>query len=114
MLYTARKVSKYGFFFWSVFSHIRTKYGEILSFSVLSPNAGKYGTEETRYLDAFHAVIYQHAPRLTHHEHAYSFQDVLEFTNEKTAHQKILESLAKKIYTFLHGLSLPIMKYVFE
>ena len=114
MLYTARKVSKYGFFFWSVFSHIRTKYGEILSFSVLSPNAGKYGPEKTRYLDAFHAVIYQHARRLTHHEHAYSFQDVLEFTNEKTAHQKILESLAKKIYTFLHGLSLPIMKYIFK
>ena len=35
-------------FFWSVFSHIRTEYGEIL-------NAGKYGPEKTLYLDTFHA-----------------------------------------------------------
>ena len=32
-------------FFWSVFSRIRTEYGEIL-LSVFSPNAGKYGPEK--------------------------------------------------------------------
>ena len=40
-------------FFWSVFSHSRTEYGEI---SVFSPNAGKYGPEEIPYLDTFHEV----------------------------------------------------------
>ena len=49
---TAWKVSKYGVFFWSVFSRIRTEYGEI----VFSPNAGKYGPEKTPYLDTFHTV----------------------------------------------------------
>ena len=33
--------------FWSVFSNIRTEY---------SPNTGKYGPENTPYLDTFHAV----------------------------------------------------------
>ena len=37
---TSWKVSKYGVVFWSVFS----------------PNTGKYGPEETPYLDHFHAV----------------------------------------------------------
>ena len=37
-------------FFWSVFSRIRTEYGEIL------PNAGKYRPEKTPYLDTSHAV----------------------------------------------------------
>ena len=45
-------------FFRSVFSRIRTEYGEIRYLSVLfSPNAGKYGPEKTPYLDTFHAVI---------------------------------------------------------
>ena len=44
-------------FFWSLFSHIRTGYGEIQYLSVFSPNAGKYGTEKTPYLDTFHAVF---------------------------------------------------------
>ena len=39
-------------FFWSVFSRIRTEYGDLL----FSPNAGKYGPEKTPYLDTFHAV----------------------------------------------------------
>ena len=44
-------------FFWSVFSRIRTEYGEILYISsVFSPNAGKYEPEKTPYLDTFHAV----------------------------------------------------------
>ena len=38
-------------FFWSVFSHIRTEYGEMRS-----PNARKYGPEKTPYLDTFHTV----------------------------------------------------------
>ena len=33
-------------FFWSVFSRIRTEYGEILSMFVFSPNAGKCGQEK--------------------------------------------------------------------
>ena len=37
-------------FFWSVFSGIRTEYG------VFSPNAGKYGSEKTPYLDSFDTV----------------------------------------------------------
>ena len=41
-------------YFWSVFSCIRTEYGEIRS--RLSPNTGKYGPEITPYLDTFHAV----------------------------------------------------------
>ena len=45
-------------FFWSVFSRIRTEYGEMLRISpVFSPNAGKYGPEITLYLETFHAVI---------------------------------------------------------
>ena len=45
--------------FWSVFSRIRTEYGEIRStkfLSVFSPNAGKYGIKITPYLDTFHPV----------------------------------------------------------
>ena len=38
-------------YFWSVFSRIRTEYGEIFS-----PNSGKYGPEITPYLATFHAV----------------------------------------------------------
>ena len=43
-------------FFWSVFSRIRTEYGEIRSNHVFSSNAGKYGAEKTPYMDTFHAV----------------------------------------------------------
>ena len=45
-------------FFWSVFSCIRTEYGEIDTpyLSVFSTNAGKYGPEKTPYLGTFHAV----------------------------------------------------------
>ena len=50
---TAWKVSKYGVFFWSVFSRIRT---DMPYLSVFSPNAGKYEPEKTPYLDTFHAV----------------------------------------------------------
>ena len=40
-------------FVWSVFSRIRTEYGEILCISIFSPNAGKYRQEEPPYLDTF-------------------------------------------------------------
>ena len=40
-IFTVREVSKYGIFFWSVFS----------------PNAGKYGPEKTSYMNTFHAVF---------------------------------------------------------
>ena len=55
-------------FFSSVFSRIRTEYGEILRIFPYSvrmrentdqkklPNAGKYGPEQTSYLDTFHTV----------------------------------------------------------
>ena len=40
-------------FFWSVFSCIRTEYGDL-------PNSGKYGPEITPYLDTVHAVTGTH------------------------------------------------------
>ena len=43
-------------YFRSVFSFIRTEYGDLL-ISVFSPNTGRYGPEITPYLDSFHAVI---------------------------------------------------------
>ena len=43
--------------FWSEFSRIRTEYGDTSHLSVSSPNVGKYGPENTPYLDTFHAVI---------------------------------------------------------
>ena len=45
---TAWKVSRY---FWSIFSCIRTEYGDLLQISVFSPNTGNYGPEKTPYLD---------------------------------------------------------------
>ena len=47
-------------FFWSVFSRIRTEYGEMLRIIVyvfvFSPDAEKYGPEKSPYLDTFRAV----------------------------------------------------------
>ena len=48
-------------FFWSVFSHIRTEYGEILRYSVslrIQADVGKHGPDKTPYLNTFHAVHY--------------------------------------------------------
>ena len=42
-------------YFWSVFSCIRTEYGEVISLHI-SPNTGKYGPEINPYLGIFHAV----------------------------------------------------------
>ena len=53
MASTARKVSKYGVFSGPLFFHICTEY----DFPVFSPTVGKYGPEETPYLDTFHAII---------------------------------------------------------
>ena len=53
---TAWKVSKYGVFLVRIFPHsdwIRRD----TSYSVLSPNAGKYGPEKTPYFDTFHTVV---------------------------------------------------------
>ena len=45
-------------FFLSVFSCIWTEYGEILCITpYLARMRGKYGPEETPYLDTFHAVL---------------------------------------------------------
>ena len=44
-------------FFWSVFSCIQIEYGEIRSISPIQSECGKYGPEETPYLDIFHAVM---------------------------------------------------------
>ena len=45
-------------YFWSVFSCIRTEYGDLQ----FSPNTGKYGPEITPYLDTFHAVLLWNEP----------------------------------------------------
>ena len=51
------KCPKIQSFSWSVFSCIRTEYGDLRSkISVFSPNTGKYGPEKTQYLDTFYAV----------------------------------------------------------
>ena len=47
-------MSKYEFFFWPVFFHIQTEYGDL--HNLFSPNAGKYGQEKTPCLDTFQAV----------------------------------------------------------
>ena len=39
-------------FFWTVFSRIRTEYGDLR----FNSNTGKYGPEKSPYLDTFHAV----------------------------------------------------------
>ena len=57
--------------------------------------------------------IHECALRLIHHDHISTFQDILEIIKEKTIHQNNLECLAKEIYKFLNGLSLPIMNSAF-
>ena len=49
-------------FFWSVFSCIRTEYGDLLRKSPYQSNAGKYEPEKTAYLDTFHAVFVGFCP----------------------------------------------------
>ena len=44
-------MSKYSFF-WFVFSHIWTEYGDLQN----TRNTGKYGPEKTPYWDIFYAV----------------------------------------------------------
>ena len=53
-LFLCAKIVQIRSYFWSVFSRIRTEYGEI---SVFSQNAGKYEPEKTPSLDTFHAVF---------------------------------------------------------
>ena len=48
ILHSQREKCPYSEFFWSVFSRIRTDYGEIQYLSVFTPNAGKYGPEKPR------------------------------------------------------------------
>ena len=43
-------------FFWSVFSRIRTEYGEILVSLCIQSECGKIRTRKNLYLDTFHAV----------------------------------------------------------
>ena len=43
-------------FYLSIFSCIRTAYGDLLQISVFSLNTAKYRPEKTLYLDTFHAV----------------------------------------------------------
>ena len=50
--------------FWSMFSQIRTEYGENPYLSMLSPNTGKYEAEKTPYLDTFHAVLTSSPPEI--------------------------------------------------
>ena len=47
-------------YFWSLFSRIRTEYGEIRSIEVslrIQSECGKYGPEITPYVETFHAVL---------------------------------------------------------
>ena len=60
---TLSKVFKLGFFFWSIFSRIRTEQ-ETLYLSVFIPNTGKYRSEKTLYLDTFYAVYEQTTPNI--------------------------------------------------
>ena len=57
--------------------------------------------------------IHERSLRLIHNDHVSTCQDILEITKEKTIHQNNLECLAKEIYKFLNGLSLPIMNGAF-
>ena len=43
-------------FFWSVFSRIRTEYGEILVSLCIQSECGEIRTRKNSYLDTFHAV----------------------------------------------------------
>ena len=83
-------------FFWSVFCHIRTEYGEIRSIqypSVFSPNAGKNGQEKTPYSDTFHTVFKKRDSK--------KFQRTafLQNTSERLPLEKPVKHLS-----FLHGL----------
>ena len=59
---TLREKCPYSEFFWSVFSHTRTEYGEILSMSLYSvelriqSECGKIRTKKTPITYTFHAV----------------------------------------------------------
>ena len=58
-LITLRGKCPYSEFFWSLFSRIRTEYGEIQSISVFSPNAGKYRPEKLYEYEHFsHSVTF--------------------------------------------------------
>ena len=51
-------------FFWTVFSRIRTEYGDPLYLCVFSPNVGKDRSKKTPYLDTFHAVnFFKNSPQ---------------------------------------------------
>ena len=52
---TVWKVSKYGIFLVRIFPYSNRIRRDIPNLSVFSPNAGKYGSEKTPYLDNFRA-----------------------------------------------------------
>ena len=52
---TIWKLSKYGVFFWSLFSCIQTEHGDLRSKSPHSVQSMKYGPEKTLRWEAFHA-----------------------------------------------------------
>ena len=54
--HTAWKLSKYGVISGSYFPAFELNTRDTPYVSVVSPNAGKYGSEKTPYLDTFHAV----------------------------------------------------------
>ena len=53
--HSLRQKHPYSEFFWSVFSRIRTEYGEIRSIPVFSSNAIKYGPEKLRIRTLSHS-----------------------------------------------------------
>ena len=70
-------------FFWSVFYHIWTEYGDIRSkypsISVFGRNMEKYGPEKTPYLHFFHTVFCQHYSYKNLQNKNYKFLQNLEF-----------------------------------
>ena len=63
-LYTLRKKCPYSKLFWSVFSRIRTEYGEILRISSYSVRMRKIRTRITPNTNTFHAVTTLYSSRV--------------------------------------------------
>ena len=86
-----REKCLYSEFFWSVFSRIRTEYGEIQSIgNAKCPNAGKYGPEKPRIRILFTQCLYCIPYDLTIAKlEVYGFQmDVLKLVHDYLSNRK--------------------------
>ena len=66
------KKCSYSELFWSAFSDIQTKYGEIRSISAYSVACGKMATKITPNMDTFHAVTFTDF-RWKYHDFTFQF-----------------------------------------